>query len=61
MSGRDLAEQITTKRPELKIIYMSRYTADQLDKHDVRKESVTFLSKPFKRSTSLDAVHSALT
>ena len=61
MSGRDLAEQITTKRPELKIIYMSGYTADQLDKHDVLKESVRFLSKPFKRSTLLDAVHSALT
>jgi CheY-like chemotaxis protein len=47
MSGRELAEQMTQTRPDLKILYMSGYT-DQAITHNGKLESgISFMQKPF--------------
>lgn len=52
MSGRALSEQVTRLRPEIKILYMSGYTDDDVLRHLILNSSVAFLQKPF----SLDAL-----
>jgi len=47
MSGRQLASEILTARPEMKVVYMSGYTDDVLAHHEVLKPGVTLLQKPF--------------
>jgi len=47
MNGRELAEQLLAKRPEMKVLYMSGYTNGILSEHDFRAEDAAFLEKPF--------------
>src|SRR3984893_14451701 len=49
MSGRVLAEQLLTQRPQLKVIYMSGYTGQTVGAHGVLAEGSYFLPKPFTR------------
>jgi CheY-like chemotaxis protein len=48
MSGRELAERVAPKRPEMKVLYMSRYTDDTVVRHQVWDPDTPFLQKPFK-------------
>jgi CheY-like chemotaxis protein len=47
MNGRELAERLHSFQPELKIIYMSGYTADVIAHRGVLEEGVAFIGKPF--------------
>lgn len=47
MSGSQLAESIKEVCPGLKVLYVSRYTADALRRHGVEDAGITLLSKPF--------------
>ena len=47
MSGRELAERLAPLRSEMKVLYMSGYTADVLSHLDVSDTGVAFLQKPF--------------
>jgi CheY-like chemotaxis protein len=47
MSGRELAEQLSTVRPTLRVLFMSGYTDDAISRHGILEEGVTFLQKPF--------------
>jgi CheY-like chemotaxis protein len=47
MSGRQLAENLTKLRPDLKILYMSGYTDDAVLRHGVLTAEAAFLQKPF--------------
>lgn len=47
MNGRELSRSILSKYPEMKILYMSGYTADVMAKQGVLGEGVHFIQKPF--------------
>jgi PAS domain S-box-containing protein len=48
MSGKDLAEEITTIRPKTKTLFMSGYTATAVGEHGILDRGVHFLQKPFR-------------
>jgi signal transduction histidine kinase/CheY-like chemotaxis protein len=60
MSGPDLAERITLTHPEIKVVYMSGYTDDQLDHHGVLKEGTLLVQKPFTARQLTTKVREAL-
>jgi two-component system cell cycle sensor histidine kinase/response regulator CckA len=47
MNGRDLAQRLMQKRPNLKCLFMSGFTADIIARHGVLDEGVHFIQKPF--------------
>jgi two-component system, cell cycle sensor histidine kinase and response regulator CckA len=50
MSGRELADELSTVRPEMKVLYVSGYTEDAIGEYGVLEEGVNFLQKPFRPS-----------
>jgi FixJ family two-component response regulator len=49
MSGRQLAEQILSARPGMKVVYMTGYTDDMVVQHKVLEPGVVLLQKPFDK------------
>src|SRR6185295_1027854 len=47
MGGRELADIVKARRPQLKVLYMSGYTNDDVVRHGVTLARDTFLQKPF--------------
>ncbi|MCA1792897.1 MAG: response regulator [Desulfobacteraceae bacterium] len=47
MNGRDLAAQLTQLYPDLKVLFMSGYTANVIAHHGVLDPGVHFMQKPF--------------
>ncbi len=47
ISGRDLANQIQVMNPDIKVLYMSGYTADVIAHRGILDEGVHFIQKPF--------------
>ncbi len=60
MSGKDLATRLTEKRPEIKTLFMSGYTADVIAHHGVLDEGVRFIQKPFSMHDLAVRVREAL-
>jgi len=47
MNGRDLADQLLALRPDIRVVFMSGYTADAIAHHGVLDAGVHFIEKPF--------------
>ncbi len=47
MGGMDLAEQIKSQRPNIKVVYMSGYTNSTFSHHNVLDKELEFIEKPF--------------
>lgn len=47
MNGQELAAQLTAQRPELKVLYVSGYSDNDIDHHGVLDAEVELLEKPF--------------
>ena len=60
MSGRELAVQLTARRPGLRVLYMSGYTADAMAKHGVLEPEIMFLQKPYSPAALAHKVREVL-
>jgi two-component system, cell cycle sensor histidine kinase and response regulator CckA len=47
ISGRDLAEQLSKRRPDMKVLYMSGYTDNAVLNSGILEKEVAFIQKPF--------------
>ncbi len=59
VSGRELADRLRQRRPDLRILFMSGYSADML-RSDPARTGAHFLQKPFSRESLAKAVRDAL-
>ena len=60
MNGRDLAARLKETCPDLKVLFMSGYTAEVIAHHGVLEEGVHFMEKPFSREELAARVREAL-
>jgi two-component system cell cycle sensor histidine kinase/response regulator CckA len=60
MSGRRLAEEVLSRRPQTKIIYMTGYTDDMVVQHRVLEPGVQLLQKPFSKTELAAKVRATL-
>jgi len=60
MSGRQLADQIQSKRPTTRVLYMTGYTDDMVVQHRVLEPGVQLLAKPFSKQDLALKVRAAL-
>ncbi len=47
MNGKELKERLSVLKPEMKVIFMSGYTADVVAHRGILEEGINFLQKPF--------------
>jgi len=60
MSGRQLADEITKRRPGLKVLYTSGYTDNAIVHHGRLDEGVLLLTKPYRKTQLAQMVRRAL-
>ncbi len=60
ITGAELARTLAAKRPDMKILYMSGYTNEAIDRHGVLQEDIAFLQKPFTTRVLLEKVRQIL-
>jgi signal transduction histidine kinase/ActR/RegA family two-component response regulator len=60
MNGPELAGALSATRPEMKVLYVSGYSANDISDHGVLKEDVQLLQKPFSPHTLLQRIREVL-
>jgi YesN/AraC family two-component response regulator len=48
MNGLELAQRLNLLRPDMKVLYISGYTDDEVVRHGILETDKAFLPKPFK-------------
>lgn len=60
MNGSELSMRIKELHPDIRILFMSGYTAEIIDQKDILKEGVHFIHKPFNRATLHNTIQDIL-
>jgi len=60
VSGREFARQLTRKRPDMKVMYMSGYTDSAVVNSGILQKEVAFLQKPFTPYSLIEKVRDVL-
>ncbi|MDZ7665531.1 MAG: PAS domain S-box protein [Desulfotignum sp.] len=60
MNGRDIARQITSLYPGIRLLFMSGYTANVIAHHGVLDDGVAFIQKPFSMAEMTAKVREVL-
>jgi len=60
MNGKELSERLQTLRPEMKVLFMSGYSADIISNHGVVQEGIFLLQKPVTFEPLTNAVRDIL-
>jgi PAS domain S-box-containing protein len=60
MTGRELADEVTKRRPGTRVLYTSGYTDNAIVHHGRLDEGVLLLTKPYRRSELAQMVRQAL-
>ena len=60
VSGRELGERLLREKPQLKVIYMSGYSAEVFNKELAASEGIAFLAKPFPAQTLARTIRTCL-
>jgi signal transduction histidine kinase/FixJ family two-component response regulator len=60
MTGRDLANELAPRRPEMKVLYMSGYTENAIGQNGTLDAGITLLQKPFTLPTLKKKVREVL-
>ena len=60
MKGPEVADRLRSMYPEMKVLYVSGYTADMIDQHGVLESGTHFIQKPFAPVDLLNRVRELL-
>jgi DNA-binding NarL/FixJ family response regulator len=60
IGGRELAEAVTKKRPDIRVLFMSGYSDDAVLQHRLTEKHALLLQKPFTSRALAEKVRSAL-
>jgi PAS domain S-box-containing protein len=60
VNGRELAEQIGKRRPDMRVLYMSGYTDNAIMNSGVLQKEVAFIQKPFTPAAMTEKVREVL-
>ena len=60
MSGRELADRLQARRPDLVVLFMSGYTDDAVVRHGMLEPGLAYLEKPFRPLALLKKVRDVL-
>ena len=60
LCGRELAERLLLLRPHMRMLFLSGYTADAIERHGLADAKYAFLQKPFTSSTLAQTVRNVL-
>lgn len=60
MNGQALSSQLTSRYPDIQVLFISGYTDDIISRHGILTEGTAFLSKPFTAEGLARKVHDVL-
>jgi CheY-like chemotaxis protein len=60
MTGRELAERLTSSNPQIRVLFMSGYPGSLVDQHGLLERGFDLLEKPFTPGTLITRVRQAL-
>jgi FixJ family two-component response regulator len=60
INGKDLAAKLLAICPNMKVLFMSGYSADIISKQGVLQTDISFLQKPFSMETLISKVNEVL-